>query len=221
MLFPTAYLPSISWCSAFWNARQVLIDTSENYQKGSLRNRAYIAGPNGVQRLSIPLLKGKHQQLPIREVRIANHEPWQRQHWRTICTAYGNAPYFEHYAGALELFYAREYEFLYDLNEALLRFVLLEKMGWKGRLLTGGDTAADVAPLPRWLDQAGDAFDRAPQVSGSPLLPKSVGFAFYPQVFQEKHGFIPDLSILDLLFCCGKRGGEILEKGVESRRKSH
>lgn len=209
MLLPTAYLPSISWCAAFWNARQVWIDTGENYQKGSLRNRAYIAGPNGVQRLSIPLLKGKHQQLPIREVRIANHEPWQRQHWRTICTAYGNAPYFEHYAGALEHFYAREYEFLFDLNEALMRFVLLEKMGWKGSIL-----ADEAEPLPRWLDKAGDAFDRAPQALNNLPLLQSAAFTFYPQVFQEKHGFIPDLSVLDLLFCCGKRGGEILGKGV-------
>ena len=123
-----AYLPPVSWCSAFWNASQVVIEACEHYQKGSLRNRAYLAGPNGIQRLSIPLLKGKHQQTPIREVRISYHEQWQRQHWRTISTAYGNAPYFEHYAGELHRFYEKEYEFLFDYNLELLKFVLVEKL---------------------------------------------------------------------------------------------
>ncbi len=190
MLLPIAYLPSTAWCAAFWNAEKVTLEACEHYQKGSLRNRAYIAGPNGVQLLSIPLLKGKHQQTPIREVRIANHEPWQRQHWRSIKTAYGNAPYFEHYADGLEGFYSKEHEFLFDFNLALMEFVLVEKLGWKGEL--GLSASFDPSPGP-------SPFGEGPGLG-------------YAQVFQEKHGFLPNLSILDLLLCCGKRSVEILER---------
>ena len=90
--FTLYYLPPVSWCAAAWNSEAIVVEACENYQKGSLRNRCFIAGPNGVQRLSIPLEKGKHRQMPIRDVRIAYDEPWQRQHWRSISTAYGNAP---------------------------------------------------------------------------------------------------------------------------------
>ncbi|MBK6995246.1 MAG: WbqC family protein [Lewinellaceae bacterium] len=93
LLLETQYLPSIAWCSAVWQEKLVALDAAEHYQKGSLRNRCHIAGPNGPQRLSIPLIKGKHQQTPIRGVRISYEIPWQRQHWRTIKTVYGNAPF--------------------------------------------------------------------------------------------------------------------------------
>ncbi len=192
MLLPTAYLPSIAWCSDCWNAPLVYLEASEHYQKGSLRNRAFIAGPNGVQRLSIPLAKGKHQQTPIREVRISYDEAWQRQHWRSIRTSYGNAPFFEHYAEDLFHFYTQRFDFLFDFNLALLQFVLVKKMGWTGEFRFTGEYETPANP----------AF-------GSRFAPLR-----YPQVFEDKNGFQPDLSVLDLLFCCGKRGGEILEKSI-------
>ncbi len=230
MLLSTAYLPSIAWCSAFWNADKVTLEAWEHYQKGSLRNRAHIAGPNGVQLLSIPLLKGKNQQTPIREVRIANHEQWQRQHWRAIKTAYGNAPYFEHYADGLEAFYEREYEFLFDFNLALMEFVLLGKLGWKGAL--GVSASFNPTPSPSPFGEGGndgrfsgildtlvkekvDGFGQGGEDSGAYPTPSPSpkgGRGRYGQVFQEKHGFLPNLSILDLLLCCGKRSVEILER---------
>ena len=179
------YLPPVSWCAMAWNSAAVVIEAHEHYQKGSLRNRCYIAGPNGVQRLSIPLEKGKHQQMPICEVRIAYDEPWQRRHWRSIKTAYGNAPYFEHYADDLAPFYEKRYDFLFDYNLELLRLILQKKLGWPGEIRLSEQYRAP------------DAFEGETSRR-------------YPQVFEEKHGFLPDLSVLDLLFCCGKRGGEYL-----------
>ncbi len=155
MLLSTAYLPSISWCVAFWNAEHVQLEACEHYQKGSLRNRAYIAGPNGLQLLSIPLLKGKHQQTPIREVRTANHEPWQRQHWRSIKTAYGNAPYFEHYADELAAYYEKPIQFLFDFNKDLIEFILVQKLGWKGTL--GLSVSFDSTPGPSPFGEGGDS----------------------------------------------------------------
>ncbi len=179
------YLPPVSWCAAAWKSEAVAIEAHEHYQKGSLRNRCYIAGPNGVQRLSIPLEKGKNRQMPIRETRIAHDEPWQRQHWRSIRTAYGNAPYFGHYADDLAPFYEKPYTFLFDYNLDLLAFILQKKLGWPGEI-----RMSESYKVPDHIERS--------------KLPR------YPQVFEEKHGFLPDLSVLDLLFCCGKHGGEIL-----------
>jgi WbqC-like protein family len=187
----TAYLPLLPWCALFWQAETVTLEAQEHYQKGSIRNRTQIVGPNGVQRLSIPLAKGKHQQTPIREVRIAYDEPWQRQHWRSIQTAYGSAPYFEHYAEALHRFYDTQTPFLFDFNLALLEFILVNKMGWKGTI----QFSSMYEPLP------------APGYNHLQTVK-------YPQVFEDRHGFIPQLSILDLLFCYGKNGGDVLQRMI-------
>lgn len=207
-LLPSSYLPPVSWCAAAWNSKRIFLEACENYQKGSLRNRCHIAGPNGVQRLSIPLLKGKHQQTPLREVRIAYDERWQRQHWRTIKTAYSNAPFFEHYAGDLAPFYERRYAFLFDYNLDLLTFILQKKLDWQGRVIL---TQAWL-PTEKW----GPVADLREAFSGKPgERPEWFRPLRYPQVFEERGGFLPNLSVLDLLFCCGKMGGEVLRKSVQ------
>ena len=83
------YLPPIPYMALFVQYDTVTIEAHENYQKGSYRNRAYILSPQDKQLLSVPLLKGKHQQMPITEVKIAYHMPWYSQHWHAIQTAYG------------------------------------------------------------------------------------------------------------------------------------
>lgn len=181
----TAYLPPVSWCRAVVQAGIVAMEAHEHYQKGSWRNRCEIAGPNGRQLLSVPLMKGKNNKMPIRDVRIAYDEPWQRQHWRSIGTAYGNAPFFEHYAHEMARFYEKKYTFLFDFNFELTEFVLLQKMKWPGRILVTDSYQPCCPEQPETLPR-------------------------YPQVFEEKNGFLPDLSILDLLMCAGKNGLDYL-----------
>ncbi|MBL7828793.1 MAG: WbqC family protein [Saprospiraceae bacterium] len=185
MHLSTAYLPPVSWCFNFWNASAVELEACEHYQKGSWRNRCQIAGPNGPQLLSIPLVKGKHNQLPIREVRIAYDEPWQRQHWRSIKTAYGNAPFFEHYTEELQPFYEKRFDFLFDFNLELMEWLLIKKMNWQGKI------------------QFTKEFEHSIPLAVAPSIR-------YPQVFEEKNGFLPDLSVLDLLMCAGKSGNRLL-----------
>jgi WbqC-like protein family len=199
-LIELAYMGPVSWFSAFWNCETVVLDDREHYQKGGVRNRCYIAGPNGVQRLSIPLVKGKHQRTPLRAVRIAYEEPWQRLHWRSIRAAYGNAPFFEHYSDRLAPFFEKRFEFLFDLNLELLRF-FLEKLKWPGQIAFPDRyyTAGEWTQGPDWRNACGGAPQNVPDW----FAPKP-----YAQVFQEKHDFLPNLSVLDLLFCCGKEGIE-------------
>lgn len=201
-LLPLLYFPPVAWLALLWRSEQVTLEACENYQKGSLRNRCYVAGPNGVQRLSIPLETGKHQQKPVREVRIAYDEPWQRQHWRSICTAYGNAPFFEHYADELQPFFEKRFPFLFDFNLEILYF-LLRKFGWSSPLSLSVQYMLP-SQLPEGIDFrpafSGDAGDVPPWFQ--PVR--------YPQVFTERHGFLANLSALDLLFCCGKQTSDVL-----------
>lgn len=200
MTSPLPCLPPVSWLAQAWQAGRVVLDAHENYQKGTLRNRYYIAGPNGPQRLSIPLVKGKNQQQNIREVRIAYDEPWQRQHWRSIRTAYGNAPYWDFFSDALATFFDKKYLFLFDFNLELLQWWLKES-----------SLTLQVALTEQYSGNSkGD--DRVLLASNPEEWPEGFRAAAYPQVFLEKQGFLPNLSGLDLLFCSGKRATEILEK---------
>lgn len=202
LLLPVFYFPPVAWFAQLWPAAEVTLEACEHYQKGGLRNRCYLAGPNGVQRLSIPLETGKHQQKPVRDVRIAYDEPWQRQHWRTIRTAYGNAPFYEHYADELAPLFEKRFEFLFDLNLEILHF-LWRKFGWPGRVHL---SAAYMVPGPT---PAANDFRQA--FSGDVVvLPPWFRVVPYPQVFTERHGFLSNLSALDLLFCGGNKAGALL-----------
>lgn len=215
ILTELTYLPPVSWMAMAWQSDVLWLEACENFQKGSYRNRCHIAGPNGVQRLSIPLLKGKHQQTPIREVRLTYEAPWQQVHWRSIQAAYGNAPFFEYYAESLQPFYQKRYTFLFDFNLDLLHF-LFKKMGWNG----------EIRLTAVYLDQASQAPEiQAPDMRDavSPKAPAPPHWFQpfpYAQVFTERHGFLPDLSALDLLFCCGKQSGDVLSKSVKDHLSS-
>lgn len=201
-LVSLAYAPPVAWFALLWPCDTAMLETQENYQKGSLRNRCYIAGPNGLQRLSIPLLKGKNQQQALRDVRLAAGEPWQRQHWRSLRTAYGNAPYWQHYADALAPFYERKFTFLIDFNLELLAW-LGDKLRFPCRLQPSETYAPKPAGPP-----AADYRDALPEEPGQ--IPPWFAPSPYPQVFQEKHGFLGNLSAFDLLFCTGNRAGEFV-----------
>lgn len=196
ILLETQYFPSIAWAAALWQEKKVALDAAEHYQKGGLRNRCYIIGPNGVQRLSIPLEKGKHQQTLIRDVRIAYSEPWQRQHWRSIQAGYGNAPFYAHYESKLRPFFEKKWPFLFDFNLEIIDFTLKNTFQWPGEI----QLETTYAPPCTW-EKGLDGRNQGLKIKAAP----------YAQVFEDRHGFTPNLSVLDLLLCTGKVGGEVLE----------
>ena len=201
------YLPCIQYVSKMLLHPVIWIEQCENYSKGSYRNRCHIATAQGLLRLSIPLEGGKHQQQPIREVRIANQYPWQSQHWQAIQSAYGKSPFFEFYADALFPFYKKKYEFLWDWNRDLLNEIL--------HLIPAQPPIQWTEGYEKNLPE--NILDYRNQIS-----PKKNGHeadpyfrnAHYAQVFEEKHGFLPNLSILDLLFCTGPESIIYLEKSL-------
>lgn len=184
LLTPTAYFPPAHWFRAGVSAGSWLIEAHENYQKGGWRNRCRIVGPNGVQTLTVPLVKGKNQRQPIREVRISYDDDWWRIHEQAIRTAYGRAPYFEFYAEEIFAAAQKQPATLWELNRDLLDTVL--------RLL---QNPVSASVTEGFVFPTTSGYLRPGQLDKS--LPE------YPQVFTDRHGFTPGLSVLDGLFCLG------------------
>ncbi len=192
----TAYLPPLQYLSKWVGKREIRLEAQEHYQKGSYRNRCYLAGSHGPLCLSIPLKKGKNQGQPIREVQIDNKTAWHKQHWRSIQSCYGKAPFFAHYAAELEPLYATPPRFLFDWNLRLL-YWLKEQFNLRAEI-SCTDTYLRQLP-PHWLDLRNSISPKKHRSKPDPDFQPQP----YPQLFSEKLGFLPNLSSLDMLFCLG------------------
>lgn len=188
------FLPCVGVFQHYAQAETIVLEAHENYQKGSYRNRCHILGANGLQRLSLPLAKGKNNQLNIREVQLSHEQDWPRQHWQSIRSAYGNAPFFFYYADQMEESIRHETSSLWDYNSGLLQ-TIFQLLQWDKKL------ESSSVYLPKQADQPGDI-----RTLFSPKHfadEQNFDWPTYAQVFQERHGFVGNLSILDLLFCMG------------------
>lgn len=177
------------------------LEQYECWQKAAFRNRCIIAGANGLVNLSIPVEGGRHSGKPVREVKIDNTSRWQMIHWRSVVSAYNRSPWFEYYKDEMENFYNTKYNWLWDWNYDLLLWTN-KKLGIEGNMELTKSWKRDYP--------AGDFEDWRYRV-----LPKNyTSFAgdcpVYRQVFEDRLGFIPNLSILDLLFCEGSNAINLL-----------
>jgi len=197
VLLPTTYLAPISYYSTLIKTNAVTIDKHENFVKQTIRNRCSIYGANGVLNLTIPILHKGIRQLTS-EVKIAYSEKWQKLHWKSLQTAYRSSPYFEFYEDELKSFYINEeHELLYDFNTHLFNHIL-SLISIKLNM----DFTHSYIQTPTTLLNLRD---------------NDVNIEEYPeylQVFQDRHGFIPNLSILDLVFNLGPSAGEYLKQLV-------
>jgi hypothetical protein len=192
------YLPCIQYVQLFFQYDEIHLEQYEHYQKRSYRNRAKILSPQGVQLLSVPLLKGKHQQMPITEVRIAYHTPWYAQHWHAIQTAYGSAPYFIHYGDDIKNILYSKPDTLYELNLTMLNWIISHV-----------HAPARITETQTYqLNYQGELHDLRNSIKP--------GFkhetAAYPQVFTDRLGFIENLSALDLLMHLGPESYQYLSR---------
>lgn len=164
----------------------------------SFRNRCVIAGAHGTITLSVPLKNGRNQQLPVHEVFIAEKERWQQQHFKSIQSAYNRSPFFEFYRDGLNSLYQQPVEKLVDWNLLCLDWVK-EKLTWPVEIRF----TEKLIPF-----QFAGVDDRRNRV-----LPKNYqnwNPLTYRQVFEERTGFVPNLSILDLIFNTGPSASELL-----------
>lgn len=185
------YLPCVQYLALFYRYEAVRLEVCEHYQKGSYRNRCTIATAQGPQVLSVPLVKGKHQQMPIHEVRIAYDMPWHLQQWHAIYTAYGKAPFFLHYGETLQKILFRQYDRLYDLNLSLLNW-LVQCLHAPAQIQHS--TEYEVSPE--------DAADLRNMIRPGVMF----SLPAYNQVFSDRTGFQSNMSALDLLMHLGPEG---------------
>lgn len=203
ILIELHYLPCIQYFTKLMKYETVYIEQFEHYQKGAYRNRCHVSTANNVQQLSIPLGKGKNEQQLITEVTIAHQIKWQHQHWTSIKSAYGRAPYWEFYSDYLSPFFHKKYKSLFDLNWDLLE-QLIELLQLEVDLKKTTDYNVKPSEM---LDFRNAIHPNLRKRKVDPhFAPKP-----YNQVFEERTGFLPNLTILDLLFCTGPQAQLILE----------
>ena len=196
------YFPSSIFYIALNGISYIIFDQYECFNKMSFRNRTLLAGSNGMITLSVPIEKGRNQKKPIRDIRISNLDKWQMQHWKTIISCYNRAPWFEFYSDELAGLYGRPFTFLLDWNLTCFEWSI-QKLGLKAEASLS-TTYLENYPPEEYIDWR------------DKVLPKNyLDFRAirYGQVFEERTGFLPNLSILDLLFCEGKNALNLLDSG--------
>ncbi len=203
LLIELQYLPGIIVYKNLVKASHVKFEQYESFQKMSFRNRCKIATANGVINLTVPIEGGRNSNTLVRDVKISNRNRWQHIHWRTIFSAYNRSPWFEFYREEMEKFYSRNFVFLWDWNLEILLWTI-DKLGGKIEL---GFTENYQPPGSVQPDTA----DWRSKVSPKNYLEFADECPRYRQVFEEKLGFFPNLSIIDLLFCEGKNSLPLLE----------
>lgn len=189
LLLSTAYFPPTDYFSLIKNSESVIIEKEENYIKQSYRNRCRILTSNGILVLSVPVMKGPFLKTPIKDVVIDYSKRWQKVHLRALSSSYGTSPYFQFYFEDIEKAVLENHKYLLDLNLALLTLCLVMLKLKRSVVCTDSfETVENRENDFRYI-----------------LSPKSdpvIRTTYYTQVF-NKDGFVPGLSILDLLFNMG------------------
>jgi hypothetical protein len=189
-LFLPTYFPSVSHFVALAQADGILFEVEDHFQKQTNRNRTYIYSPNGVQLLNIPVKHSKERHQVAKDVKIEWAFDWQKQHYKSLEAAYRTSPFFEYYEDRLMPIFQHKPTFLLDLNFAAMEIVF------------------SCLGLPYVFEKTTEYFHERQDVHDFRSLANGKKdhsqFEVYPQVFAEKHGFIPNLSVLDVLFNEGR-----------------
>jgi len=189
LLLTACYLPPISYFHTIQKyAMPIVIEQYEHFQKQSFRSRASIATANGIQDLIVPIIHAKKDLVPIKDTRISYEFDWQRLHWLSLQAAYRSSAYFEYYEDDFAQFYTQKHEFLLDYNIKQLELML--KMFKIKR---------DISFTEEYFREVPEALDFR-----NVIHPKKASLLEEPkpyyQVFEQKNGFIPNLSAIDVLF---------------------
>lgn len=198
------YLPNLDYFASILYFDKIIIDTYEHYEKQSYRNRTEILTTQGKMSLTVPVVKQSGKQV-MQEVQIDYTQKWARHHWRSICTAYGKAPFFEHYAHYFEPFFHQNFDSLTQLNWQILTLCLnilsISKQITLSDHYIKESTQKQQIDLRTYLHPKNNTQNQ-----------RLFGIPSYIQVFGKP--FVANLSILDLIFCEGPNAKQLLKQSI-------
>ncbi|MEZ4796366.1 MAG: WbqC family protein [Flavobacteriaceae bacterium] len=186
LLHPT-YFPSISHCIAMVKANKLVFEVNDTYQKQTYRNRTNIYASNGKLSLTVPVVFSQKNRQLYRDIKIHNEEKWQALHWKSLLSAYSTSPFFEFYEDDLAPLFHSKQENLLEFNFKCLE-TIFECLQWD----------LDFSKTSDFEKEPTNIYDF--RYLANVRKEKTYNFSEYKQVFSGKHGFISNLSILDLLF---------------------
>ena len=198
-LLHPCYFPSISHFVALVQSEEVAFEVFDNFQKQTNRNRTYIYSPNGIQLLNIPIKHTKDSRQKTKDVRIESDFDWQKQHFKSLEAAYRSSPFFEFFEDDIRPIFEKKHEFLLDLNFEALEIVfkcLRMKIEFSKTTEYFPQVDPTITDFRNLVDGKKD---------------DSI-FTKYTQVFDDKHGFLSNLSVLDLIFNEGKYATDYLKE---------
>ncbi len=204
VLLSSASFAPIQYFTKFLKYKQVIIEQHEHFIKQTYRNRYDVLGANGPLSLVIPVVKGRGRKVKIKNLQISYDTNWQRNHWRSIFSAYNSSPFFEYYQDDLCPFFEKRWKYLFDFNQATLE-TLCELLELDIHPQLTPDF--EVVPGETLNLREGITPKKHKALSDNDFHPQS-----YTQVFSDRFGFTPNLSILDLLFNEGPNSLSILKQ---------
>ncbi|WP_342333288.1 WbqC family protein [Pedobacter sp. FW305-3-2-15-E-R2A2] len=185
-IFPLFYLPPVSYFKELKHSgNEFLLEKEEHFPKQTFRNRATIYSPNGSLDLIVPVIRGEKVHTKIKDVKISNDFNWQRLHWKSLESCYRNSAYFEYYEDEFAKFYHQKFDFLFDYNLEVLQWLFKQL-----KTTASFEMTTEYHEIPAELDFRGRTLFKKPEGEFKP----------YFQVFDDRAGFKPNLSIVDLLF---------------------
>ncbi|WP_055437477.1 WbqC family protein [Lacinutrix algicola] len=186
LIHPT-YFPTIATFVAITKADHVVLETQDNYQKQTYRNRSYIYAANGKLQLSVPVVFSQKNRQKYSEVQIANDYKWQDNHWKSLESAYRTSPFYEYYIDELQPLFTEKFNSILDFNMKCLE-VICECL----------QLEINITKTEVFEREPKDTKDYRGLVNAK--KENIIALEPYNQVFYTKHGYINNLSILDLLF---------------------
>lgn len=206
VLLSSAYLPPVSYFSKLYAYEKVCVERFDHYMKQSYRNRCVIASAAGPLSLTIPTEKSEDPKCLMKDVRISDHGNWRHVHWNAFVAAYKQSPFFDYYADEFHEFFEKRYSFLFDFNSELCNW-LCEQLDMHPVVAWSDDFIVDTAGMDDFREQIHPKKRLQTDDASFKAVP-------YYQVFQEKQGFQPDLSVADLLFNMGPEGLLVLRDSI-------
>jgi len=199
VILSTAYFGPVQWYQKLNRAEVVYVEQCDSYRKQTYRNRCTIAGANGREALTVPIERPTGSPLhrtPMRDIRISDHGNWRHIHWNALTSAYSESAFFDYYADDIRPFFERRWDYLTDFNEAIyIKMCDLLDIDLSNKHIS---RTAQYDKSPAGFADCRDVIDPKHPLPDPAFTPQQ-----YYQVFRHKHGFLPNLSILDLLFNMG------------------